>query len=451
MDSRFPRYGTVGMEQGSKKPWRVKQVRECLARWFRRGVRLDRLRGQYCTLAGLSLSLLFVDSLVGFGIRRAPEKVAVPSRYVWEEFESVGGKIAGMDRIVESGNDGVSGAYGVFVGSSSTRAGVAADILEASDGMDLRWIVLAGGGPDFSDLTYLLRPLRLMKTPPRVVVIGMHRFLLVNKRWRTDYTFARGRSHPIVSACRTVWRTVSYEVTLWLTAPPGAPHGAPWNSLAQAFRSAATFIQNDFAMTRARDFTRLWARHITYRLHFALVNRFGQSPAALFPPLSDPTQERTSGGLFNEAPDLAFVAGLMREFPEQIMEGNGQLAASNYQTDSYSARGFSTLLHFLQSLDTELVVVMMPELSRVRGIQPSRGNEVLDLILAKHSEKGPITRIDMSDAMPDELFVDFAHLTPVAGRREFSRKVGAALGAQLREPSATEADPPRLSLPTGTR
>ena len=105
----------------------------------------------------------------------------------------------------------------------------------------------------------------------------------------------------------------------------------------------------------------------------------------------------------------------------------GWFQAETYSAENAQVDAFRALIQGVDGLGAgEIVIVRMPVSSDLRGWLPSEADARMRALIQEVSVGRSIRVLDMRDAVADDLFSDYAHLTP-GGREVFTRKLAEGL------------------------
>ena len=115
------------------------------------------------------------------------------------------------------------------------------------------------------------------------------------------------------------------------------------------------------------------------------------------------------------------------DFQLQSMRSNGFFDPQRYLLHrDAEAEALEELVSRFQELGTEVILVLLPETSTLRsGIPAEEVQFLFDSMTRRFSAAAPAI-LNFRDAMPDEMFSDYGHLSN-AGRAKFSLQLVQAL------------------------
>ncbi|HET6884352.1 MAG TPA: hypothetical protein VFI31_29640, partial [Pirellulales bacterium] len=149
----------------------------------------------------LSGMAVFVASHWVLAFTFGPDAAAVqPSQRPlgWPLYERIWGRMAAVDRLYKRGQLPPDTRLGVFIGVSTTAAGIERKYLDAEATAADRWIVLSGAGLSFENIENVMHPVFYCSLKPTTVVLGVHPQMLVGERYIGD--------EPTAGAVRVVGR-----------------------------------------------------------------------------------------------------------------------------------------------------------------------------------------------------------------------------------------------------
>ena len=124
----------------------------------------------------------------------------------------------------------------------------------------------------------------------------------------------------------------------------------------------------------------------------------------------------------------------------------GWSKAKNYSADGANARSLAAIIEAARARGTEIVILLMPELTIVRNQTPPEAMDCLRELLQRRFGAAAPPVIDLLGAIPDDLYHDSLHLNR-AGREMTTRLLVKALRARNSTPSSAAGTAPR-TIPT---
>ena len=151
-------------------------------------LQLERYRGISVVAAGLLAFSAILDSsltaVVGFSGRWLPNAEAPTDTTV---YQVTGAKLTEMLARPEPLGVGTDHPLGVLLGQSSLGASVDAAVLEAHDGLPMRWLNLHGWGSSVNLVSDVSELLFLSGLKPNAVVIGINPYMLIGMNFPTQH------------------------------------------------------------------------------------------------------------------------------------------------------------------------------------------------------------------------------------------------------------------------
>ena len=324
----------------------------------------------------------------------------------------VGGRIAGVSARARKGEDLTD--LGVLLGSSAVGMGIDPKILEAEAGTDLpgHWLSLYANGANMADLRGLAELLFQSDLRPRLLVLGIHPGLLARSDdYLTDrLSFDTNSLRQELAAKHLIAAKEELEA---LSAVP----------LNWAFPNR----------TRISNLTRGLASS-TKRQVFA---RFGMDATSLYPAEPDPWSVRLLVKDADEPKREAAAEGraaTVRDQPEGPMrEGlggpvkdKGWANPDAYPVDGDNPEALIAVLREAHARHIEVVVLLLPESTRLRATSPPQAMITLRNALVRGFDPDLPRLIDLRAAIPDRDFHDSIHPARV-GREATTRQLLEAL------------------------
>jgi hypothetical protein len=297
----------------------------------------------------------------------------------WPLYERIWGRVAAVDRLYKRGQLPPDTRLGVFIGVSTTAAGIERKYLDAEATAADRWIVLSGAGLSFENIENVMHPVYYCSLKPKVVVFGVHPQMLVGERYIGD--------EPTAGALRVVGRKRRLlEAKL------------------QAFPLLG-WLRKHWAVEH-REIIGHYLRTKIYLLRLWVFRLAGVSADNLSVPAPEPWDEDPLW-LWN-MDDAEHEFAIMQM---NFWKKRGHFVPENYDPDGNQARAFVRMVRAYRELGAKVFVVLMPLKSSTRKILPANARPCLFEVLQRNFPDSPPTVIDFEDALPDRLFTDEAHLT----------------------------------------
>lgn len=343
--------------------------------------------GLYCALFALNAVLL-----AGFG--KDPALFDNPDRQLaWSQLERSGAQVAGVE--LEMRQNGVDDQpeFGVILGQSTTMRGIDPLLLESQGEPSMRWLLINGFGSSFVKLNYYAQTLLASGLRPRVVVMGLHATMLAGQ----DRANKPG-AVPEIEAHKMPEATAK---------KPG---------LRRQVKRLVTLHWVRKQRKNISHFTNMGLFEMRLSLHKTL----GSGAVGLFQPGDNPWRlaerpQKDSG---------------QRKQQRKGWRNFGWFEPGTYDTGNTHADAFRDLMAGLEAMDVpEVVIVLLPISSDLRDWLPSEADERMSAMIDEVRAGRTVRVFDMRDAMPDEVFFDYVHLTP-AGREVFTRKLAEAMNGE---------------------
>jgi hypothetical protein len=317
----------------------------------------------------------------------------------WALHEKIWGRVAAIDRLYHRGQLKPDTRLGIYIGVSTTAAGIKREILDArATGAD-RWIVLSGAGLSFENIENVMLPVFYCSLKPTTVVFGVHPQMLVGERYIDVGDDPELRPRGVVGRrARThKSRFQDLPVTRWL--------GRHW-----VIRHHALI---DLFLRTPIYGVRLWVFHAT-----------GVSAEWLAAPAIQPWDEDPL-----ELWNLDDMHGKFAEAQLDFWARRGHFEAANYNPDGDGAHSIVRMIRAFREMGADVYVVIMPLRSIVRNTLPRVAKPCLLEVLQNSIPEDPPTIIDLAEAMPDWYFLDEAHLSK-SGAERLSKMVAERLQAK---------------------
>lgn len=297
----------------------------------------------------------------------------------WPLYERMWGRIAAVDRIYKRGQLPPDTRLGVFIGVSTTAAGIERKYLDAEATAADRWIVLAGAGLSFENIENVMQPVSYLSLKPTVVVFGIHPQMLVGERYLTD--------EPTIGDVRVVGRRRRILDEQLKKFP------------------LLHLLRQHWAVEH-RDIVGHYLRTKIYDLRLWVFRLAGVSASSLAPPAFEPWDEDPLW-LWN-------MDDLEHHFAEaqlNFWDRRDHFKPEKYDVDGPQARSITRMIRQYRGMGAKVFLVLMPLKSTTRAIVPPNAKPCLMEVLRKNFPDTTPTVIDLDDAIPDRLFTDEAHLS----------------------------------------
>jgi hypothetical protein len=297
--------------------------------------------------------------------------------------------VAAIDRMYKHGQLPPNTRLGVFIGVSTTAAGIERRFLDAKATAADRWIVLSGAGLSFENIESVTHPMFFCTMKPTTVVFGVHPQMLVGERYIGD--------EPTVGPQRVVGRRrrglksrlADSTVFRWLGQHFAVRHRA---------------IVGNFLRTQVYTL-RLWVFYLA-----------GVSAEELFPPAAEPWDEDPLWLWNMDDAENQFAQAQIN-----FWSSRGHFQADNYDPDGNQAHSLVRMISAYRGLGAKVFVVLMPLRSTARKKVPPVAKPCLYEVLNRAFPEGPPKVIDLEDVLPDE-----AHLSK-SGADRLSKLVAERL------------------------
>jgi hypothetical protein len=295
------------------------------------------------------------------------------------EYERMGRQIAAAEREIS----GTASSFPLVVvaGLSTAREDIDADLLGSALCGGTRVLNLGSSGGSFRELAFYLRSLERTTLRSRLSILAVHPVWLA------------GRTHLATAATGT------------MRAPSSSP---------VALTNLPDFIQSHVWVLENRRGIHGALFNLLWQVRESIADRFGLPPHNVFA-ISDVSPW---------SPRISYHAPRADdwEWRRQLSawRGFGWFDSTNFAPNVADASYVRTGIERLRVLGGPVVVVLMPEHSRLRQLVPSTAYAAFRLALGTPTN---VRLIDLRAALPDSLFYDYAHLNET-GRREFSGLLG---------------------------
>ncbi|MGH7136140.1 MAG: hypothetical protein ACREHD_10395 [Pirellulales bacterium] len=361
------------------------------------GFQISRLRGLLIVVVGGAAIFAASHFLLAFTL--GADAVAVQPRQRllgWPLYARIWGRVAAIDRLYKRGQLPRDTRLGVFIGVSTTAAGIERTYLDAEASAADRWIVLAGAGLSFENIESATCPVFYCSLKPTAVVFGVHPQMLVGERYIGD--------EPAAGVGRVVGRRRRTLETQLKKFPPLVWLSKHW---AVEHRN----LVGDYLRTRI------------YLLRLCVFWLAGVSADCLASPAVEPWDE-----------DVLWL-WYLNDLQHQVAQGQlhfwerrDHFKPEKYDPNGNQARAFVRIIRAYREIGAKVFVVIMPLRSSTRKIVPANAKPCLYEVLRTAFPDAPPTVIDLDDAIPDRQFADEAHLSK-AGADHLSKLVAERLKA----------------------
>lgn len=347
-----------------------------------------RYKGLLAAGAGVLCALLVCDAalLAGFGARPALFR-DVERRLAWSQLERSGAQVAGVELQMRQQGLSQQAPFGVMFGQSTTLFGVDPEILEQQHHPNMPWLLFNGSGSSFVKLTYYAQTLLASKLRPRVIVLGLHNTMLAGQGTKTQAGVQpnAGQAGREPGLQGRIKRLISAH---WLRSQ----------------RANVSYFTG----------------RALFELRLSMHASLGSGAVGLFHPDAEPWHASARTEPPPRQDDL-----LKQQYESWL--AFGWFDPDTYGTTNQHADAFRELIADSDKLGaTQIVIVLMPTTSDLRGWLPPQAHQRMAELIDEVSVGRTIAVIDLRDAMPDDAFVDYAHLTP-DGRERFSALLAARL------------------------
>jgi hypothetical protein len=334
-------------------------------------------------VASVGVALALLDLLLNVVFGAHPQ--GMPPPFNPDAVTKFCGRIAAFEKMQASGsvrNDQLVAVLGI----SSVEVDLDPTILAANDPQHRQWLVLAESGHNFTQLKLYSRPLLASTLVPRLVVLGVHPFMLRSSE--RDFSGDDAPVAPLQHIQHHQFKLLAKDFS-WL----------------------------DRNHVRLEDESNLLMASWTDRLRSAV----GLPMYHWYPVDTQPGECWTF--LSGDKGSADWVTQQWEGFsriliPEQFPAENAQTQALDALIDQFRARG------------SEVMCVLMPESAPLRGLAPPIAQTRFAEAIARVSTpQNPVRVIDLRDSMPDEDYFDYTHLSP-QGRARFCAWLGSRIGNQ---------------------
>lgn len=326
--------------------------------------------GLYCALALCNAGLL-----AGLGDR--PSVFEDPDRRLaWSQLEKSGAQVSGVELAMRRGDPDKHTGLGVVLGQSTAMRGIDPDALESAGGLPGRWLLINGFGSSFVKLHYYAQTFLASELRPGVVVLGLHETMLAGQDSETDESLDNDKG--------LLRRAKQLGTLHWVR--------------------------------KQRKNVSHFAGMELFEFRLALHGAIGSGAVGLFEPADEPWRmSEREQAVADKAAQLAH------------WQRFGWFDPATYQGDNAQTDAFRSLMSGLEAMGTpEVVIVLMPMSSELRDVLPGEADQRMRSLIDEVGAGRSVRVVDMRDAMPDDAFFDYVHLTP-AGREAFTQKLAEAL------------------------
>lgn len=326
--------------------------------------------GRAAAIAGTALAVLDLLLRVSFGAH--PDGMAPP--FDPAAMTRFYGRVGAFE-IMRADQQATDAQLVAVVGMSTVKADLDPAIIVQSDPQRRKWMVLGAEGRNLTQVAIYCRPVLASQLRPRLVVLGIHPFMLRTNERETPLE----QFNPITHL-RHFQRRPLVDDFLWLG-------------------------RNQFTLG---DTANLLIERATERVRCASA-----VPIHEWYPIDSRPWDSWNRYVGARAPDEVWERE--REvyqtelIPEQFNPQNGQPQALREVAARIRARG------------SEVVCVLMPESSQLRSLYPSvLASQFADAIASASPPGDPLRVVDLRAAFSDDLFFDCTHLN-ADGRLQISK------------------------------
>lgn len=361
------------------------------------GLQISRYRGLLAVVAS-GAAIFAASHFVLVYLLGADAAAVHPSQRVlgWPLYERIWGRVAAVDRLYKRGQLPRDTRLGVFIGVSTTAAGVERKYLDAEATAADRWIVLSGAGLSLENIENVMHPVLYCSLKPTVVVFGVHPQMLVGERYFGD--------EPTAGAVRVVGRRRRLLEAQLKNFP------------------LLQLLRKHWAVEH-RDIVGHYLRTKTYLLRLWIFRLAGVSADSLAIPALEPWDEDPFALWNLDDAEHQFASAQLN-----FWDRRGHFKPENYDPDGAQARSLVRMIRAYREVGSKVFVVLMPLRSSTRKILPPNAKPCLLEVLRTNFPDAPPTVIDFDDAIPDRLFADEAHLSK-KGADRLSKLVAERLRA----------------------
>lgn len=312
-------------------------------------------------------------------------------------YEKIWGRVAAIDRLYHRGQLPHDTRLGVFIGVSTTAAGIERRYFDERATLADRWIVLTGAGLSFENMETVMAPVFFCSLKPSVVVFGVHPQMLVGERFIGN--------EPAVDFQPVVGRRKRAHKLLLSRFPFLEWLDRHW-------------------LVRNRLIVGQFFHGQIYGLKLLTFHLAGVSAEWIYPPSIEPWDDDPL-----ELWNLDDWEGNFADAQAEFWKSRGQFEGKNYDAEGGGAKSFVRMLRAYRDWGADAYVVIMPLRSTVRSQVPSKAKPMLLEVIQNSIPEAPPPVIDLETAIPDRLFVDAAHLSK-AGAVTLSKLVAEHLRAK---------------------
>jgi hypothetical protein len=346
---------------------------------------LSRYKGLLAVGAGVLCAILFCNTTMLMTLGSDPALFSNPDRQLaWSQMERSGAQVAGVELQMRRQGLDRQPPFGVVLGQSTALRGIDPGILEQQHDPNTPWLLLNGFGGSFVKLNYYAQPLLASHLRPRVIVLALHETMLAGQGTNNN-TAQQGKTKPNTGQAR---RRLG---------------------LKRQLKRAITLHWVRRQRANVSHFTSMALFDLRLSMHASL----DLGAVGLFHPSAEPWQaiERKELPLWQED-------RLKQQY--ENWQAFGWFNPDTYSTTNPHADAFRKLIADTDKLGApQVVIVLMPVTSDLRGWLPPQAHQRMTELIDEVSVGRTIRVIDLRDAMPDDAFADYAHLSPV-GREAFS-------------------------------
>lgn len=347
-------------------------------------------------LAAAAIAAVF-SIIVALGVLLPTPKILMPEGIPmgWANVSYYGQKVATLEAAYNKNKIDPSTSFGFILGASVVREDFDPEIVSKVCDRGVRWVVFSNSGGCLKKMEYLSRPLFLSRVKPAVAVLGIYPTLLTGQLIPPHI-----RRQNQIGNFKDIFNG---------------------NSKADVDR----LLKKAWVFSKRKEMNDI-LKHSLYRIRLRMFQWFELGPDALFaanpkinPFGADYKHYRTPRGPKYHLKRQMTYWNLYGWFnPRAYQNNNGQAEALVRVIEDFQSRG------------TQVLIVLMPESTQLRSLEPPEALQALESVLENAFPAGTVPVIDMRDSMPEEYFYDFAHLN-WAGRKLFSHRFAKTIESYL--------------------
>ncbi|MBI5723138.1 MAG: hypothetical protein HZA50_04205 [Planctomycetes bacterium] len=370
-------------------------------------IELSRYRGML-TLLWIGLAIVAINCCLLAATGPSPKWI-VPDQLPigWNYFDRVSRTVCTISGRQTNGQLPEDEFYGMVLGLSSAGAGIDGGILAQEGGRKGRFASLCISGLSMNNLLLANRSLLHSDLRPGLVILGVHPYMMVG-----DPSRPKIELDPLPYVFAGQWKKAEKVTRAWAWAAANRKH---INNRIRLMLYDGRLAFYDLLGLDFQSFSAQPPMEDPWMPPAAVVNL--ENPATNLAGSSRPSDSVEYKPLYGRAHD---------DWMEKVFRDRGWFDPQAYQKQyASSADDLVELAAGCRKLGAQVVIVLMPEGSRLRNQCPPFAEECLRRALAD-AFGNSVPVFSYRDRIPDDRFSDFVHLG-LKGKIELSRMIAADL------------------------